>query len=370
MAEQTSFLAELEEAVSRGSAESCSRALWHATNVLIAGSYSEDEIWTFGEIIGRLAEEIEASARVRLSRKLADSNNAPCNLVRRLATDHSIDVAGPMLQRSERLDVPTLVSCAQNRGQQHLLAISKRKSIPEVVTDVLVVRGSKEVVTSVAANEGATFSNSGFLHLVRRSEGDSILAGSVGLRKDIPRNVFHQLISKASDEVRRKLERERPDMEPQIQNVVVDVAGEFHARFGPASKDYFTAKRAVAQLHQRGELTEDKLLEFAHSLKFNETAVALSLLCSLPTNIVERALIDKDQEPVLILAKAQELSWTTTMALLFLGAPNYRIMAGDLGRMKIAFAGLNIETCRKVLATYRARKQLADHGFSRLSRGS
>ena len=176
MAEQASFLAELEDAVSKGTAESCARALWHATDVLIAGSYSEDEIWTFGEIIGRLADEIEASARARLAGKLAASNNAPLDLVRRLASDYSIDVAGPVLRQSTRLDVKTLVSCAQNRSQQHLLAISERKSIPEAVTDILVVRGSREVVTSVAANNGAVFSSSGFLHLVRRSEGDSILA--------------------------------------------------------------------------------------------------------------------------------------------------------------------------------------------------
>ena len=172
MAEQTSFLAELEDAVSKGTAESCARALWHATDVLIAGSYSEDEIWTFGEIIGRLADEIEASARSRLAGKLAASNNAPFDLVRRLASDYSIDVAGPVLRQSSRLDVKTLVSCAQNRSQQHLLAISERKSIPEAVTDILVVRGSGEVVKSVAANNGAAFSSSGFLHLVRRSEGD------------------------------------------------------------------------------------------------------------------------------------------------------------------------------------------------------
>jgi len=368
MAEHTSLLGELEEAVSRGTPESCARALWHATDVLIAGSYSEDEVWTFGEIIGRLANEIEASARARLSAKLAGSNNAPFNVVRRLASDYSIEVAGPVLRDSTRLDVDTLVSCAQNRSQEHLLAISKRTSIPEAVTDVLVVRGSREVVTSVAANNGAAFSNSGFLHLVRRSEGDSILAESVGLRRDIPRQLFHQLISKASDEVRKKLERERPDMEPHIQTAVVDVTGAIHARFGPASKDYFAAKKAVAKLHERGELSEDKVFEFAHSLKFNETAVAMSLLCELPIDIVERALVDKDREPVLILAKARDFSWATTMALLFLGAPNYRITAGDLERMKNDFHRLNMQTSRRVLATYRSRKETAAEAFSPMAR--
>lgn len=278
MAAITSFLAELDEAVARGNPESCLRALWHAADILIAGTYSEDQIWTFGEVIGRLAQEIETSARAKLAGKLACSQNAPYALTRQMASDDCIDVAWPILSQSERLDTETLIACAKNKSQQHLLAISRRQTVPEAVTDVLVVRGSPEVVTSVASNAGASLSKSGFLHLVRRSEGDSILAESVGLRKDIPRHLFHQLIAKASEEVRQKLKRERPDIEHQVHRVVVDVTGAIHARFGPASKDYFTAKRTVAKLHERGELTEDKVFELAHSLKFNETTVALSLL--------------------------------------------------------------------------------------------
>jgi uncharacterized protein (DUF2336 family) len=361
MVDRTSFLADLEEAVAKGTAESCLQALWHATDVLIAGSYSEEHIRTFGEIIGRLAREIELGARVRLASKLAGSNNAPFDVVRTLASDDSIDVAKPVLQHSKRLDTKTLVACARTKSQQHLLAISRRESVPEAVTDILVVRGSKDVVTSIAENSGAHFSNSGFLHLVRRSDGDSILAESVGFRKDIPRHIFHQLISKASDEVRQKLARERPDMKSRIQSVVTDVAGTFHARFGPASKDYFVARRTVAKLHQSGELTEEKVFELAHALKFNETVVALSLLCFVPIDIVERALVDRNREPVLILAKALGFSWTTAMSLLFLGAPDYRITAGDLDQLKIDFFRLNVDTCLRVLAIYRSRREAAAH---------
>jgi hypothetical protein len=49
--EAMSFLQELEVAVSRGSAESRQRALWYATDLLIAGRYTDDEIWIFGEVI-------------------------------------------------------------------------------------------------------------------------------------------------------------------------------------------------------------------------------------------------------------------------------------------------------------------------------
>ncbi len=361
MAEHRSFIADLEDAVSKGTAERCLQALWHATDLLIAGSYSEDEIWTFGEIIGRLAEEIEHGARVRLASKLAASNNAPFAIASKLACDNSIEVAGPMLRNSGRIDTKTLLACAKDKSQQHLLAISERHSLPEVVTDILVVRGSMEVVNSVARNGGARLSSAGFLHLVQRSDGDSILTESVGRRKDIPRHLFHQLISKASDEVQRKLAKERPEMGYQIQSIVTDVSGAIHARFGPASKDYFAAKRAVAKLHHWGQLTEEKVFEFSHSLKSIETTCALSLLSALPIDIVERALLDKNREPILIIAKALGFSWTTAISILFLGAPNNRISAGNLEQMKVDFLKLNVDTCLRVLDVYRSRREAAVH---------
>ena len=51
-------------------------------------------------------------------------------------------------------------------------------------------------------NSGAKFSDFGFLNMVQRAEGDSILAVQLGLRKDTPRHVFQQLIAKATADVR------------------------------------------------------------------------------------------------------------------------------------------------------------------------
>ena len=73
MPEATSILQELDDAIVKGSAESRERALWHATDLLIAGRYSDNDIWIFGEVIGRLAEEIEVVARARLAKRLARS---------------------------------------------------------------------------------------------------------------------------------------------------------------------------------------------------------------------------------------------------------------------------------------------------------
>jgi len=357
--EAPSLLQELDDAVSRGSAESRLRALWHTTDLLIAGTYTEDQIWTFGEVIGRLASEIEVAARTQLAQRLARIDNAPIKIINKLAFDDSIDVAGPILRYSERLDVRTLVDNVRTKSQSHLLAISKRNSIAIPVTDELVARGNKKVVSSVVANKGARFSNFGFLHMIKRSESDSILAEQLGLRKDIPRHLFQQLIAKASDDVKKKLARERPDIASQILSSVTDVTGALHSKFGPASKNYFTAKRVVARKHQYGNLTENSILEYARSRKVEETTVGLSLLCSLPVDVVERALIENNREMTLILAKALDFSWETTMSLLFLHAKDHRIAARDLDGMSEEFIRLNSQTCRSVLEFYRSRKSAA-----------
>src|ERR1700732_3910521 len=92
-----SFLQELDVAVLQGSAESRERALWYATDLLITGRYTDNEIWMFGEIIGRLEQDIEAAARAQLARRLARTDNAPIKIINKLAFDDSIDVAGPVL---------------------------------------------------------------------------------------------------------------------------------------------------------------------------------------------------------------------------------------------------------------------------------
>src|SRR6202011_3775206 len=217
MGEIKSFLRVLDGPVLRGTAERRMRALWHTPDLMIAGRYSDEEIWTFGEVIGRLADEIEVAARAQLARRLASLEHAPVNIIHKLAFDDAIEVAGPVLRKSERLDEEALVANAKTKGQPHLLAISERKSLEETVTDVLVTRGNWDVVTSVANNDGARFSDFGFLHMIKRAEGDSILAEQLGLREDIPRQLFQQLIAKASDDVKKRLERERPAMVGQIQ---------------------------------------------------------------------------------------------------------------------------------------------------------
>ena len=351
-----SYLTDLDDAILRGTDESRTRALWHATDMLIAGRYSSEEVSTFGAIIGRLADEIEITARAELSSRLARFNRAPVNVIHKLAFDDEIEVAGPVLRESEQLDSEILVTNASTKSQQHLLAISERKSLDEAVTDVLVARGNAGVVNNVVNNSGARFSDFGFLHMVKRAEGDSILAENLGLREDIPRQLFQQLIAKASDDVKKRLEQERPDMVDQIQSSVTDGTGKLQSKFGPASRSYYVAKRVVTTQHRLGNLNEASIFDYARLHRVDEVTIGLSLLCDLPGDVIERALFDRNRETLLILAKALDFSWSTIMSLLFLGAKDHRLTAQELNDAEREFNRLTVETSQIVLEFYQSRK--------------
>lgn len=137
---------------------------------------------------------------------------------------------------------------------------------------------------------------------------------------------------------------------------VASVAGALQAKFGPASKSYFEAKKAVAALNRYGSLSESNIREYAQSRKLEETIAGLCLLCSLPVDVIERALVDRNREMVLMLAKAWDFSWETTISLLFLGASNHQISAGDLEQLHNDFVLLNVGTAQSVLQIFRSRK--------------
>src|SRR6202020_2803089 len=162
----------------------------------------------------------EASAKALLASRLAPIDTAPPLTIRTLAFDDLIEIAAPVLSRSERLDDEALIETARSKSQAHLMAISTRRVLSGAVTDVLVLRGDDEVVQSTVNNPGAEFSERGFTRLVNRAEGDDDLATCVGLRPSIPRHLYLKLVAKASATVRARLEAANPHRADDIPTAV------------------------------------------------------------------------------------------------------------------------------------------------------
>jgi uncharacterized protein (DUF2336 family) len=360
------LIRKVESVVASGSSGQRGELLRHLTDLFIVGSarYSDEEIALFDDVLTRLVAQIELSARALLSMRLSPISNAPPKLMRTLAFDDEIDVAAPALSQSERLDERALIENAKEKSQEHLFAISRRRSLSEPVTEVLVQRGDKQVVLSAAANRGARFSDIGFSMLVSRSDGDDELAERVGARPEIPPHLFLKLLATASRTVRAKLEAEHPRARDQVREIVADVTYRIREEALAPAPDDMAAPAAMEAPHRPDRGVDSKLAALAGAGRFPETAAALARACRLSPGFVEWAMRQDRPDTTLILARAAELSWPTVKSILALRARERDIAPSPVAASPItpnlaSFERLKTETAKEIVQFYRRREQVA-----------
>jgi hypothetical protein len=292
------LLPDLAIAIEHSSAERCAAMLLKVTDLFIRGSvrFSDVEIGLFDHVITRLATNIEVSVRSLLAERLAPIAKAPFNVTRMLASDDEITVAFPILAQSERLDEATLVQHARTKGQGHLLAISRRKSLSEAVTGVLLGRGNKQVVLSTAKNLGARFSEEAFFRLVKYSDGDDALALFVGLRPDIPDHLLLTLLDTASEKVWAKVIVENSRIRREIDRTVVMIADGIRNNSHVGSINNAAAETLVRLQHNSEQPVDDTIRGFVGKEKCEETSAALQPVGDIPVLAVEITEMDERRQ--------------------------------------------------------------------------
>ncbi|MFA6265688.1 MAG: DUF2336 domain-containing protein [Pseudolabrys sp.] len=316
MAAPASLLPELEEVVQHGSAEKRAETLRRITTLFLDGatSFNDHHVALFDDVIGCLIAEIEAKALAELARRLAPIENAPAGVVATLAKNDDIDVAGPVLQAA-RLSDPDLISIAETKSQAHLLALASRAQLSEALSDVLVKRGDRDVAHTVVGNRNASLSERAFGNLVNRAQQDGALAEKVGQRTDIPPRLFRQLLLQASEVVQRRLlASARPETQADIRKVLAKVTDEVGAKAAP--RNYAAALATVRALHKERKLTEADVANYAENGKYEETIAALSTICAVPVEVVDRLMNGERADPVLILARSANFGWPTVKAVI------------------------------------------------------
>ncbi len=361
-----SILDEVETALSAGSAEKRLETVRRVSDLFLlsAGSYKSEQIELFDNVLERLVKTIEiraiadVSARIalaELSAQLAPVSQAPPSVVRRLARNDEITVAGPVLTESARLDADDLVEVAQTKGEQHLLAIAGRWWLKEVVTDALLARKYPSVSRRIVNNPGARVSAAGFAIVVAQAESDPELAVETGIRIDLPAALRDQLLSKATEAVRaRLLSRAPPDIFDEIRNAIAAVAAGAN-RDMSAVQDFTAAKRLVASLKDRGELNEAVLFGFAKQRKYEETIAALALLSQSTIEVIRPVMQSLRDDGVLVPCKAAKLRWETVSAIL-----ESRFATGSMRPVELAtaerqYAELTLENARRLLRFWQVR---------------
>jgi uncharacterized protein (DUF2336 family) len=363
---EQSIADEVEAAIAAGSAEKHLETVRRVTDLFLlsADGYSGEQIELFGDVLERLIKTIEiraladVSARIalaELSTQLASVKQAPPAAVRRLARHDEITIAGPVLTESARLTPEDLLELAQTKGEKHLLAISGRWWLSEVVTDALLARHYPSVSRRVVSNPGAKVSVEGFAIVLQQAESDPELAVQTGIRVDLPPYLRQKLLHNATEAVRsRLLSRAPPHLFEEIRNAI-NAASESAGREMAKPRDFAAAQRYVASLGKSGHLNEPALLSFAKQRKYEETVAALALMSRSDLEVIRPLMQSLRDDGVLIPCRVAGLGWDTVAAVL-----NSRFASGSMGPHELAMAKdayckLTLENAQRMLRFWQVR---------------
>jgi len=353
----SSLIADLEGAINSGSNDRRVATLRRVTDLFLldAERMNEAQIEVFDDVLCHLIKKIEVKAVAELSARLAPVDNAPIEAIRTLARDNEIAVAGPVLTQSARLTTQDLVEIVGTKSQAHLLAISGRDQVEEAVTDQLLTRGNTSVTHKLAENAGARFSQAGFTTLAKRAETDEVLTKSVGSRLDLPAGVLRELLSKATEAVRRGLLSNAPhEAKDEIQRVLAGIS-ERVSREVAVPRDFTRAQQLALAMQRRGELNEAAIVEFAITQRYEEMVAALSASCPAPLQLVAALMKSPRIDGLLVPCKAAGFEWPTVNAILKNRIAHRPVSDDELARAKVDYDVLSRPNAQRTLRFWQVR---------------
>lgn len=237
---------------------------------------------TYSDDILRLVVQ-GAAERVRraLAITLKASPNLPPDVAGKLARDIEA-IALPVLENSPALTDQDMVEILEAAEPARQLAIARRATLSETVTDALAARGVEEAVTTALRNAGAAFSAQGFGMSLERFPDSREIEEAMVERPILPVTVAERLAARITGELFDRLVQHHA-LPPQL---AIDLATRTRERAGVdlvAQAGHQTdMARFVQQLHLNGRLTP---------------SFVLRALCQGEVRLVEHALAEMSGVP-------------------------------------------------------------------------
>jgi len=280
---------------------------------------SAQESEDFDVILSSVSQEMAEEVRIELAERFADTPDAPYRLVRQLASDEQISVAGKVLQKSFALKDDDLVTIAHSRGQEHLLAIAGRDHVPEAVSDAVVQRGDDETLARLASNEGAAISRKSMETLVDRAQDATILHGPLVHRASLPPDLLNEMYAFVEDRLKQKiLERNEALSESELEGALKNR----RARPDDAlPADYEDARKFVRNAKLRKQVDASFLARQLRDGEETRFLIAFADTAQIDFNAARSVFRNPSQEPLALVCKAAGLdrSLFVTLALLRAG---------------------------------------------------
>jgi len=260
----------------------------------------------FGDIVMRVLGQLEDEARRALAKRVSSHAAAPRDLMVTLAKDQ-IEVAQSVLEESPVLNAEDLAEIATTGSQEHLKAIAGREKVEEVVTRVIVTRGDNQVLTKVAENNGASFSEDTFHRLVDRSKAYPAIQAALINRKDLPSDAARMLVPFLSEELMERVKGLGAD-NTLVMVMAERAAEEVAARARRLAEAKEQSDQLIKDVQNGKAKLDDAVRLFARSDRAAELGILLAKVSHLPVAAVSNLIYSKSDKPLIIICKANGVS--------------------------------------------------------------
>lgn len=211
-------------------------------------------------ILDRLIHDVEMSVRRALAVRLADRDDAPRDLVVTLANDR-IEVAHPILSRSNVLDDEELIRIIEQRAAEHQLAIAMRRSITPTVSGALVGAENEGVIKTLLENENAEISQATMTYLVEQSRRVGAYQTPLLHREELgsvlAKRMYWWVSSALREHILQNFEIDEADLDDTLQQTVKEVVAESRRAERPGDGQSVLADH----FHRNGAITPRLLIQ-------------------------------------------------------------------------------------------------------------
>ncbi len=313
---------------------------------------SERERAIMTDILKTLIREVEMTVRKELAERLSASESVPGSLLTELAND-SIEVAHPILVRSEVLKNAELIEIIRHRTMEHRLAIAMRRSVQSDVADALVESGDDPVIERLLDNPGAEISSDTMERIVERSEKNERLHLPLVTREDLAPELAKRMMWWVSAALRKHIvtafEIDPSTLDVEIESAVRGlIEGESGAIDPKAALEYDIEHKQV---------DPEDLLQF---LRRGEVSIFENMLAKklgLRLELLRRLLFEPGGEGLAIGCRAVEIPSKIFAAIYRLTREakeqTKETQVGELTRATQFYLAIDPDMAREVLTKWR-----------------
>jgi len=241
-----------------------------------AGSLSDSERAMAEAIFRVMVKDVEVLVRETVSKSILNLPDISSDIARSLAMDEIDSVALPVLEFSKVLTDEDLVAIIKSCNPDRHVAIAKRKTVSESVSEALVDQGNEDAVAALVSNDGAGISEDTLGKVVDKFGESQRIQYNLVHRETLPLVVAERLVDKVSANIKEYLVAHH-ELSPELaSDVLLDSRERATVRLLSDGKKRHDVMELVRQMAVNGRLSASLILRAlcTGDLTFFEAAMA------------------------------------------------------------------------------------------------